>query len=118
MMSKRSCWMIFAICSMNSARVRKRVTVPSAARIGPVPGIGLDMSPSLASAMMKSPLAYLPERIFASLVSRRNIAISLAMVDADRASGRRGMGVERAGARGGAFVVGGCAIGHGGHAPG
>ena len=47
--------------------------LPSAARMGPVPGNGFDMSPSFASAMMKSPLAYLPERIFASFLSKRCI---------------------------------------------
>ena len=71
MMSTKSCRMISATFSRNSALVRNRVKLPSAARMGPVPGNGFDMSPSLASAMMKSPLAYLPERIFASFLSRR-----------------------------------------------
>ena len=57
MMSSSSWRMIWVMTSRNSARVRCRTNLPSASRTGPVPGIGFDMSPSLASAMMKSPLA-------------------------------------------------------------
>jgi hypothetical protein len=57
MTSTTSCATMALIWSRNSGRVRYRLQLPSASRLGPVEGRLGPMSPSLASAMMKSLLA-------------------------------------------------------------
>ena len=70
-MSTASCSTIAWAISINSARVRKRVDVPSFWRAGPVEGMPNAISGSLASATMKSPDRYPPDRIRSSFSSKR-----------------------------------------------